>query len=477
MSETATLATSSVISHLPAWLAAPDIERVRVPHHEHGYDVDRPRLSSWPEVGRRLRAATANLRTVKITTIVEAIDAVATQWCDRRWPVRRAARDAVVAATGLSVETVERSFDVELRNYRAASLWAVLRRELGNPQVLDDFCLDGDLGGRTMAVGPGLTCHVMTGNVPGLPALSVVRALLVKSASVVKVASSEPTFAARFVETLARVQPLFGDAIVVTYWDQTETAVRDAVLAEADTVIAYGGDESCAAIHARMRLDQRFIAHNHKFSVGLLTRGYLATKGMAETAEQVARDASMFDQHACIAAQAYLVEGGIEAGTLFAESVAQAMRRYAATCPLGRPDRAAVAARRMRWVDRQYWAAQSAQRRVWTSADGLVSIDDALADSAGGDRTLQIVAVPSVDGMLDALRPYGSYLQNVAVGAVDSEMRTLAPALARLGATRLCAPGRMPDPSLIWKHDGRACVAELVVWCDAEMHPWASIEY
>lgn len=476
MSETLTLATPPVVSHLPAWAAAEETERVRVSHHG-GYEVDRPRLASWPEVGRRLRAATSNLRALKISAIVTAIDTVAAQWCDRDWPVRRAARDAVVAATGLSVETVERSFDVELRNYRAESLWAVLRRELGNPQVLDDFCPDDDVSGRTMAVGPALTCHVLTGNVPGLPALSVVRALLVKSASVVKVASSEPTFAARFVDTLARAEPLFGDTIVVTYWDQTEIAVRDAVLAQADTVIAYGGDESCAAIRAATRLDQRFIAHNHKFSVGLLTRDYLDAAGLAETAEQVARDASMFDQHACIAAQAYLVEGSIETVTHFAESVQLAMRRYAATCPLGRPESSALAARRMRWVDRQYWAAQSPRRRVWTSPDSLVSVDDTLADTAGGDRMLQIVAVPSIDAMLDALRPYGSYLQNVAVGAPDSEMHTLAPALARLGATRLCAPGRMPDPSLIWKHDGRACVAELVVWCDAEMHPWGTVEH
>lgn len=475
MSETLALATPPVVSHLPAWVACDEIERVRLAH-PNGFDLDRPRLASWPEVGRRLRAATTHLRTLKIATIVKAIDAVAIQWCDREWPVRRAARDAVVAATGLSAETVDRSFDVELRNYRAASLWRVLRRELGNPEVLDDFYLDRELNGRTMAVGPALTCHVLTGNVPGLPALSVVRALLVKSASVVKVASSEPTFAARFVDTLARAEPLFGEAIVVTYWDQTETAVRDAVLAQADTVIAYGGDESCAAVRASTRLDQRFIAHNHKFSVGLLTREYLAATGLAETAERVARDAAMFDQHACIAAQAYLVEGSIEAGSAFAEAASLSMRRYAATCPLGRPELTVVAARRMRWVDRQYWAAQSPQRHVWMSADSLVSVDDALADCTGGDRTLQIVVVPSIERMLDALRPYGSYLQNVAVGALDDEMHTLAPALAHLGATRLCAPGRMPDPSLIWKHDGRACVAELVVWCDAEMHSWATID-
>jgi hypothetical protein len=125
-------------------------------------------------------------------------------------------------------------------------------------------------------------------------------------------------------------------------------------------------------------------------------------------------------------------------------------------------------------VDRQYWAAQTSQRRVWVSPDSLVSVDDAMTDSSGGDRSVQIVAVPDIAAMLEMLRPFGPHLQNIGVGATESEMRTLAPALARLGATRLCAPGRMPDPSMIWKHDGHSCVAELLTWCDAEMHPWAT---
>lgn len=465
---------ATVVSHLPTWVRPDETDRVRLPLQHIDCVMDRPRLDSWPAVGARLRLATNDLRALDIATIIDAIDTVAQQWCDRDWPIRRAARDAVVAATGLAPETVERSFDVELRNYRAPSLWAVLRRELGNPQVLDAFCADTQLAGRTLATGPALTCHVMTGNVPGLPALSVVRALLVKSASVVKVASSEPTFAAQFIATLAAAAPLFGDAILVTYWDQHETAVRDAVLAQADAVIAYGGDESCAAIQARIRLGQRFIAHSHKLSVGVLTGGYLSRLDLAATADLVARDVAMFDQHACIAAQAYLVEGNLDTATAFAAELDAALRRYAAECPLGVADDAAAAARRIRSVDRQYWAARQPRRRVWVSADSLVSVDDAMTDSPGGDRSVQIVAISDLDAMLGVLRPYGAHLQNVALGALDSEMPTLATTLARLGATRLCAPGRMPDPSLIWKHDGHSCVADLVTWCDVEMHPWAT---
>ena len=38
------------------------------------------------------------------------------------------------------------------------------------------------IGGKTIAVGPRITLAIFSGNVPGLPALSIVRALLVKSA-------------------------------------------------------------------------------------------------------------------------------------------------------------------------------------------------------------------------------------------------------------------------------------------------------
>jgi len=464
-----------MISWLPSWVDPAEVEQVHVAGEGQGFQLARPRLECWPSVAKGLRQASVTLKGLGIAEIVEAIDATARRWCDRDCPDRCAARDLVVTTTGLSVPTVERSFDVELRNYQADALWRVLARELGDPRVLDEPRTDAWLAGRTMAIGPNIVCQIFTGNVPGLPALGIVRSLLVKSAVIAKVASGEPTFAARFVATLGQVEPRLADAVLVTYWDRDDVLTRTVALGEADMVVAYGGDEACAVIQASIGPEQRFVMHGSKLSVGLLSNGFLRSEDHEVLAAKLARDASMFDQHACIAAQAYLVEGDVDEVALFAARVAQAMAEYAAGCPLGHLDLGAAAARQLHRSEVQYRAAASTARRIWYEKDWTVVLDDALdGHASSGNRMLRIIAVPSIERAIEVLRPVGTRLQNVGVGALDDEMPALATTLAQLGATRLCSPGRMPDPSLTWRHDGRMCVADLVRWCDVEMHPWAT---
>lgn len=126
----------------------------------------------------------------------------------------------------------------------------------------------------------------------------------------------------------------------------------------------------------------------------------------------------------------------------------------------------------MRLADAEYRAARAPGRRLWSGAGWTVALDDELL-AGHGDRVLYVVAVPSLGRALEMLAPLRGRLQNVAVGALDGQMPTLVPVLASLGASRICAPGRMADPSLAWRHDGQARIAELVRWCDIEMHPWA----
>jgi hypothetical protein len=111
---------------------------------------------------------------------------------------------------------------------------------------------------------------------------------------------------------------------------------------------------------------------------------------------------------------------------------------------------------------------------MWSDSDWTVLLDDGLEQAVAGDRMLRVLPAESLASAVKRLRPVGHDLQNVAVGALEDEMPALVAELAQIGATRLCEPGHMPDPSLMWRHDGRMCIGELVRWCDVEMHQWAS---
>lgn len=474
MSETATDRRHVELSWLPSWVDC-DVETIAPRADESVYALSRPRRGEWPQIADGLRHARAALADVPIAEIVDAIDETAARWADPSYEPRARACASASEATGFSREVVDRSFDAEMRNYRADSLWRTLRRELGDPGVLDRPTWDGDLGGLTRAIGTGIAVELLSSNVPGLPALGIVRALLSKSALIAKVAGAEPTFAAAFARELNVADSRLGDALLVTYWARDDLQTRDAVFAVADTIIAYGGREACASARGATRAGQRFIEHGHRLSIGIVSRAYLAREGHDGPASRVARDVSMFNQAACIAPQAYFVEGEQDDVASFGGRVAGALERYARDCPRGALRLDDAAAEHIRRAESRFAAAGSAARRFWAGRDWTVTVDEQLGGPSG-NRMLRIVPAPALDDVLALLRPHGSFLQNVAVGAVEHEMPRLVSELALLGVSRICEPGAMPDPSLMWRHDGRMALAELIRWCDVEMHPWSALD-
>lgn len=471
----------AAISWLPPWAAERKlpVQRFTVPSPRAdgaAYVCVRPRVEAWSELAAGLAQAQRKLARTPLATIIAAIDEVSRRWGDRRYPLRRTAVAAVAAATGFSDEAVERSFDVELRNYRAESLVRTLERELGDPSVLDGFVPDRLLAGHSHAIGPQITLVVLTGNVPGLPALSIVRALLLKSAVIAKVASGEPTFAAYFAESLWEALPVLGDALAVSYWQREEGEVLDAALSVCDAVIAYGSDEACASVRARLRGHQRYVEHGHKLSLGLITLDYLRELGSEEVARRIAVDVSTFNQHACIAPQAYVVEDRQGSARELALAMARALAQYAAECPLGTLAEADAAALQLRRATAAWQAATQPDAALWhaSNLDWTVQLSRQLLPlSAAGNRDLRVVACSSMQDALEQIAPIGRHLQNVGLGALGPELLDTAQALARIGASRISEPGHMAEPSLIWRHDGELCLARLLRFCDIEMHRFA----
>ncbi|MDU0293912.1 acyl-CoA reductase [Saccharothrix longispora] len=451
------------VSWTPRWMPpgeAPFVLR----SGEHEWRGARP--TDWAAVGEGLRAARERLRALPVRRIVEAIDTAAERWAKRDLAERRAAvRDAALV-TGMSEETIDRALDAELGNLRAESLLAALERELGDPEVLDGF------RGGTTAIGPRTVLAVFSGNVPGLPARSLVRALLVKASVIAKVPAKEPHFTAAFLRTLHDVEPVLADAVVATYWDRDDHAALDAALGQADAVIAYGGDEACSAIRARVLPHQVYEEHGHKLSFGVVGDAYVELHGPAEVARRIAADCSDFDQHACLSPQVYLVQAGHAREV--AQYLADAMRRAAADSPPGAIDVHDAAALQRRRLVAEWRAATTDDSEVW-SPDGLewtVVLDDVLLPLSGsGNRVARIVSVPDLDAAVEHMRPYAEHLQNCGLGAVGEEALRIAGELARLGVSRVCAPGAMTRAGFTWLHDGLPRIAGLVRWCDVELHP------
>jgi hypothetical protein len=59
-------------------------------------------------------------------------------------------------------------------------------------------------------------------------------------------------------------------------------------------------------------------------------------------------------------------------------------------------------------------------------------------------------------------------VSTVGLAAAEERAPEIATQLARWGVTRICPLGRMQQPPLTWRHDGRPALGDLVTWTDWE---------
>src|SRR5581483_6166949 len=264
-------------------------------------------------------------------------DRAVSRWLDpySRW--RRLAERVLPAITGYSEPMIRKGLPGYLATFRQENLWRLLESELGDPEYLDEFRPRGRLGGYSRAYGPRLTTHVFAGNVPGLPAQSLVSALLAKAACLGKAASEEPLFPALFAASLGEVDPRLGACLAVTWWPGGDDALERVAFDRADAVIAYGSEASTASIRARVGAEKRLVVYGHKLSFGVVGREALATDRIGETAARAAYDVGKYDQQGCLSPHLFYVErGGERSPRGFARVLAEAMDAAERATPRGR---------------------------------------------------------------------------------------------------------------------------------------------
>jgi hypothetical protein len=411
------------------------------------------------------------LAGLPVRRIVTVLDRVASRWLDPASPYRREAEWLLPLETGFAEPAIRKGLSGYLASLREDNLLRLLEEELPEPSALDHFVPRVHGGGETRAFGPRLTVHIWSGNVPGLPAQSLVSALLVKSASLGKVASQEPLFPTLLVESIAEVDPRLAECLAVTYWPGGDQVLEAAAFERADAVIAYGSEQAIDAIRGRVPADTRFVRYGHKLSFGAVGREALTAERLADTIDRAAYDVAKYDQQGCLSPHLFYVEEG---GDCSARSFAQVLRdglgRYATAVPRGRlslEEAASLAAVRQRHELREL-AGESVA--LFETEGGAVLFDaDATFQASCLNRTIYVKPVADLVADVPALAaPVRRYLQTCGVAAEPDRSRALAEGLGRLGLDRVCPLGRMGDVAPTWHHDGRFNLLELLRWTDLE---------
>lgn len=415
------------------------------------------------------KAAAIHLRPMPVAEIIDAVDRAMARLLDRNDIYRQQAEAWLPVVSGYDTDMVRLGLTGFFKTFRAAQLKRFVAEDFANPAVLDGF-QPAAKGGAVRAFGPDLLVHSWAGNVPALSLWSLVCGLLVKAPAIGKLASAEPLFAGWFARLLAEVHPPLADCLAVVWWRGAGGEEADALYAQADTVLAYGGNQTLDALRRRLPVTTRFLPHGHKLGFGLIDAQALDTLKAPAMARLAAWDVMRYDQQGCYSPHVFYVQrGALVSPRAFADylaaELANLQRRFARR-ELDLEEGAALA----RWQQNMEWGGEAHQLLGPVDAPWSVAYSESLQPLAPTAlyRTIAVVAVDRLDAVLPVVAAQRDYLQTAGIAAGPEELYRLAGLLGAAGVTRISAIGSMSMPEAGWHHDGRFNLLDLVRMTEIE---------
>ena len=432
----------------------------------------------------------------KTPELVELIAFAAERWLQPEDKFRRFALHAGPAETGFGAATLARGLDGFFHQLTVENLHALLAQDLGDARRLDEFAAplpELRAGRLALARGPELLVHIAAGNLPNSTLLSLVLGLLVRAAQFVKCARGGALLPRLFAHSLAELEPKIGSCLELAMWPGGAEDLETAIFAEADCVTAHGRDETLEAIRRRVPAQARFVGYGHKLSFGFVGAEMLSSYMARKVAERAAADVCAWNQLGCLSPHCFYVEDtGATSAEGFAELLAAALAEREKSEPRGplSADEAALIAGR-RSLHELRAARHAATRdeaitmprgaffegpgggtRVWASEHStawtVIYESDPHFHASCLNRFVYVKPVRDLAGALHYADPQRGRVSTVGLAVTEGRAPDLALRLARWGVPRVCPLGRMQEPPVGWRHDGRPALGELVQWTDFE---------
>jgi len=476
--------------YLPG-LAAADVQWQTLPFEQDGQRVDvavpvLTALQMQALAERVKRASAQHLKTMTVSEIIAVIDRAIARLLDPDDPYRRQADALLPIVSGYDAEMVRLGLTGFFKTFRAPQLHRFVAEDFANPKVLDGF-QPAAKGGAVRAYGPQLLAHSWAGNVPALALWSLVCGLLVKAGNIGKLPSAEPLFAGWFARLLAEVHPPLADCLAVVWWRGAGDEDASALYAQADAVVAYGGNDALHAIQRRLPVTARFLAHGHKLGFGVVSAMALDAQKAPALARRAAWDVMRYDQQGCYSPHVFYVQrGGPVSPRDFAGYLAGELSNLQRRFPrraLDLEESAAVA----KWRQSIEWTlppgGADALIGDMETAWSVAYVDEAasLAPTAL-QRSITVAGIDALDEVAPLVACRREFLQTAGVAATPEDLYRLAEQLGAAGVTRVSAIGAMSVPEAGWHHDGRFNLLDLVRMTEIEQSaeaaadPFASYE-
>lgn len=409
--------------------------------------------------------------------LIRVLSDVADGWLEAENPFRKLALELGPAHTGFSRETLARGLDNFFRQLTRENFHKLLVQEFGDAKRLDAItatAAEEKQNRAAIATAPEFQVHIAAGNIPNPALASIAFGLLTRSAQFVKCASGAAFLPRLFAHSIYEADPKLGACLEIAGWRGGNAALENALFAEADCVTATGDDETLAAIRARLPVKTRFLGYGQRVSFGFVTQEVSYGARAKKIAVVAADDVIAWNQLGCLSPHVIYVQlGGEVAPDHFAQLLAEELERRETVEPRGElpaEHAAAIASRRSIYEVR---AAHSPETtRHWCSHNStawtVVFEADSRFQISCLNRFIYVKAVADLKTLLENADAIRGQVSTVGLAAPEEKWDEIALQLARWGATRICPLGRMQNPPLTWRHDGRPALGDLVTWTDLE---------
>lgn len=378
-----------------------------------------------------------------------------------------AARNARFGTLGARI--LENCYRDIARFFDRDAVEAEAAEALGTLDAVDGW-RERSVRGRTVHVRafPPRIVHILAGNAPIVPPISIVRGAISKGVHLLKMPSNDLFTATALLRTMADVGPNHPvtRSFSAAYWRGGDERIEGNVFRSQyyDKLVVWGGD--AAVRHAMKYVAPGFevISFDPKVSISLVGREAFASKDILDSvAAAGAADVVAFNQDACSCARFQFVEGTTDQVDAYCERLVEAMgreSRYGAGVGGPKPPPPVL-------EELDMLAMLEPIYRVFGSPDGrgmVIRSSEPVAFNPSG----KLVNVVEVAALVDAIQHVTVATQSVGVFP-PSRIVDVRDGLAGAGVQRITALGGINAGRFGGlPHDGGWPVHRMMHWVVAE---------
>ena len=326
-----------------------------------------------------------------------------------------------------------------------------LRTELGEDYGrLKTYTPQGAIRAVEEQIYPlGVLFHIAAGNMDGLPAYSVIEGLLAGNINLLKLPAVDGGLTVMLLHMLCNLAPSLAEYIYVFELSSKETTSMAELMALADAVVIWGGDETVSAVRKTVPPNTRIIEWGHKLSFAYVT----SSGATAEHLEGLAHHICATNQLLCSSCQGVFLDTDNREETAdfccrFLPILDAVSKQYP-DMPLS-----AQAQNTLQLHARRLEQALGDTAQIFQAHDSSLILEpDSELTISLQFRNLWVKLLPS-EQLVAHLHPYKNHLQTAALLCGEAEWEPLRDKLWRAGVVRISGGREMSESHCGAAHDG-----------------------